>query len=52
MIRETLKIRLLKTYKLKINSMKKLSISILIYLKSMKLNDNQIIKLKRLKDKL
>lgn len=52
MIRETLKIRLLKTYKLKINSMKKLSISILIYLKSMKLNDNQIIKWKRLKDKL
>ena len=52
MIRESLKIRLLKTYKLKINSMKKLSISILIYLKSMKLNDNQIIKLKRLKDKL
>ena len=52
MIRETLKIRLLKTYKLKINSMKKLSISILIYLKSMKLNNNQIIKWKRLKDKL
>ena len=52
MIRETLKIRLLKTYKLKINSMKKLSISILIYLKSMKLNNNQIIKWKRLKGKL
>lgn len=52
MIRESLKIRLLKTYKLKINSMKKLSISILIYLKSMKLNNNQTIKWKRLKGKL